>query len=69
MALASAMKTKIQVGQCYRWNDKVRMVVDYYGCYKQETWWVVEEVMNKCNVEVVSGTYLRAMERPFQNYG
>lgn len=63
------MKNKIEVGQCYRWDDKVYMVIEKHLDWENfSSWWCVEDTITKSR-SVIEEKLLLKQQRPFQNYG
>ena len=67
--MSKRTKEKIEVGQCYRWDDHVYMVLhistDSFSC---RTWVGVENTLTKEHGRV-DALFLEKQERPFQNFG
>ena len=61
-------KSNIEVGQCYRWDDRVYMVLH---CWSDNhgNWVNLQDTLTLEHVSIVRSEFLIRQQRPFPNWG
>ena len=62
-------KSKIEIGQCYEYYDRVFMVIDGPIFYNKRPFWIMQNTLTKESGYTWDEVGILRLRRPFQNEG